>query len=251
MLAERSCSAAELELVGDLYDAALFDLDRRTGLLLDELERRGLLEQTVVVLTSDHGENLGERGLFDHKFCAYDTLLRVPLIVRYPRRLPPGRVERTVSLLDVHASLLEVAGLSAPNPGAIGVSLWSSADGRAVCAEELASFPKLLLRSAKDLPELDLPRWSRTFQTIERGGKKLIRHSDGAVELYDVGSDPAERQDLSASDPGRVRSLSEGLDRWLASFPHLDPATQVKERRRSLPEDVQQHLQALGYYDQE
>ncbi len=107
----------------DRYDAAIAYLDAELDRLFRELARRGLLDRTVVVVTSDHGEQFGEHGLKGHANSLYLPLLEVPLVLRYPPRVPAGlRVAAPVTLQDLPATVLDLAGVG-PAPGIPGSSL--------------------------------------------------------------------------------------------------------------------------------
>ena len=109
-----------IALAGDCYDNCLAYLDDRLGELFDDLQRRGVLDRTLVVITSDHGEGLGEHDLFEHGFSLYSTEIRVPLLILAPAGVPAGGVVRdTVSLRDLPATIVDLIGLGtgAPFPG--------------------------------------------------------------------------------------------------------------------------------------
>lgn len=96
----------------DLYHGAIRHLDGEVGALIDELERRGKLDNTVLVITSDHGEQFGEHGLWEHGNSTYAPAIQIPLIIRLPRQEGAGRVVRgAVSLADLARTLTELAGL--------------------------------------------------------------------------------------------------------------------------------------------
>ena len=108
----RSCPPATLQMASDLYDDSIAHLDRQLGALLDELQRRGVLDDTLVVVTSDHGEHLGDHGLFFHGCSLYRQLVEVPLVIVDPEGVPAGRaVAEPVSLRDVPATVLDLLGL--------------------------------------------------------------------------------------------------------------------------------------------
>ncbi len=247
MLRGRAASAEELDLVGANYDAALFDLDRRTGALLDALRARGVLDETLVVLTADHGENLGERGMFDHKFCAYDTLLHVPLVVRPPGGTAGRTVSAAVSSIDVHATLLAAAGLEPPAEARGRDLLADSLEARPVLAETLASRPNLLVKHAAAVEDFDWPRWQRRFQTIEFRGEKLIRTSEGERELYRVSADPGETRDLSAIEVQRRERLERALDDWRDGVAAFDPSEENEGMLRVMDPETEERLRQLGY----
>ena len=106
-------SQQELAFLVDLYDSDISFLDSQIGSLISFLEKTGILDDTVVVLTSDHGENFGEHGFFEHQFCLYNTLLHVPLIVRYPSLWEPKRIEKKVSTVFLFNTVLALAATSA------------------------------------------------------------------------------------------------------------------------------------------
>ena len=92
---------------------------------LNELREHSLFDRSMLILTSDHGENLGEHHMLDHKFCVYEPLLKVPLVVRYPSVVPAGqRVTEPVQTIDLFATIAEVAGVEPPGVARRGPSLF-------------------------------------------------------------------------------------------------------------------------------
>ncbi len=115
--------------IADVYDGAVAYADAWFGLLMAELEDRGLLDQAVVVVLSDHGEELGEHGIYGHRYGLSDESLAVPLMVRLPGGAQGGRrVPGLVDLTDVMPTLLEAAGATPP-ASLRGRSLWSVLQG--------------------------------------------------------------------------------------------------------------------------
>jgi arylsulfatase A-like enzyme len=123
-------SAGEIAFVRNSYDDCIADLDEQLGCLIDELERRAILERTWLVITSDHGESFGEQpGIFSHGTSLYQPQLHVPMVIVSPARSPSPStrvISETVSLRDVPATVLDVLGLGAgaPFPGASLARLW-------------------------------------------------------------------------------------------------------------------------------
>ena len=109
--------APYIHLARDSYDDCLGYLDEQLGLLFEALRRHGVLERTLVVVTADHGEGLGEHNLFDHGESLYRTEIRVPLVIRPPSGLDPSLVVReTVSLRDLPATIVDALGLGRGSP---------------------------------------------------------------------------------------------------------------------------------------
>jgi arylsulfatase A-like enzyme len=244
-------SLEELQAIADVYDATLLDLDSATKRLVDLLTDRDLLDSSVVILTSDHGENLGEHGQLDHKYSIYDTLVRVPLLVRHPHGRHAGRIDTPVSARDIHATALELAGLEVPRSAGSPLPLPLHAAGlsdRRAFSEMLVPVPSALDRVSEKYPDFDTAPWRRQMRSIERGNSKLISISDGSLELFDLSVDPAEERNLSAADPTRSAAMKRELDAWVASVPHFDPNARMQQERPQTPDSaVREQLRVLGY----
>ena len=123
-----------IDLARDSYDDCLGYLDEQLGQLFDALKRRGLLEKTLVIVTADHGEGLGEHKLFGHGYSLYRTEIRVPLLIRPPSGLSaPTVVGETVSLRDLPATIVDLLGLGAgsPFPGTSLARFWRNSPSAA------------------------------------------------------------------------------------------------------------------------
>lgn len=204
-------SPREFDLLNRLYDADLRDLDRRLARFLGGLAADGLLDETILVVTSDHGENLGHHELAEHRGSLHRTTLHVPLFIRYPGRVPAGRREEIVRLEDVFPTVLALAGLPVPE-GLDGASLTEPLDGRIARAIQGRPPRDLLENLRRQAPRSDLARMDRSIRSVFDGRHHYIRHSDGAEELYDVPADPEETRNLlpeerAAAD--RLRALVE------------------------------------------
>jgi arylsulfatase A-like enzyme len=194
-------------LLSDLYDAEIATLDREVGVLLDRLRADGLLDSMLVVIVSDHGESIGERGWFDHSHGLYRHLLHVPLLIRSPGRFDGGRqVHDLVRLEDVAPTMLEICGLP-PIDGADGVSLLRDLPGRVARADQ-APNGLFATRTRNELPGVDPAPVAVGIRSVFDGAYHLIAYSDGRRELFDTVADPGETHDLSAAKPGEVSRLS-------------------------------------------
>lgn len=201
----------------DAYDDCLAYLDDQVGRLLDELERRGKLQNTMVVITSDHGEAFGEHGLSGHGVSLYRPETHIPLIVVDPSRAPAGRrIAHPVSLRDLPVTVLDLIGGADDSPFP-GTSLASSWDDEA--KDDDGPEPVLVEvdRADRVPPEVeDAPARLGLMRSVVAQGRAYILNGDGSEELYDLDNDPEEANDL-ADDPG----VEEELDRFRAKLERL------------------------------
>lgn len=178
------------------YDGSIAYIDDQLGRVFRALEARGLRENTLVILTSDHGEMFGEHQLIQHTGALYIPALHVPLAMSFPDVLPEGRrVDRSVSLRDLPATILDVigAGASSPLPGHSLATLWTGAGEGTV---------------SPALSELDTFDYAAEWKPIHRGDMRslvdgplhYILNGDGVEELYEWPSDPREEHDLIDMD---------------------------------------------------
>jgi arylsulfatase A-like enzyme/tetratricopeptide (TPR) repeat protein len=215
------------------YDGEVAFTDSLIGELRRALEERHLLESSLVILTSDHGEGLGDHGESSHGFFLYDTTVHVALIVRLPGGAAAGRtVDAAVSHVDLVPTVLDVVGLDAPQP-LHGQSLLPLIEGRGhdssrgVYSESL--YPLLHYGWAP----------LRAYRTDDR---KLI--SAPRSELFETGSDPLEEHDLSLVQPAVLAELQTGLD-GLRSV--IEPPAPTTAAAPDLDPQTVAQLQALGY----
>jgi arylsulfatase A-like enzyme len=194
------------------YDAAIAYLDHQVGLVLDSLERRGLLDSTIVVIASDHGELWGEHEIFGHAHNVYLPVLEVPLVMRYPARLPAGaRVARPISLRDVSATIAELAGLGGGASSFPGASLVALAHGDSAAP----SSPVFSQVAQNRTVEPRLPTFHGPLRSLIDDQHHYIRNGEGVEQLFAWRSDSAEARDLVKTDDGRAmlpryRTLTSG-----------------------------------------
>jgi arylsulfatase A-like enzyme len=200
-------SPREVELARDAYDTCIAALDRRLGALLEELDRRGVLGRTLVIVTSDHGEQFGEHGVFNHGFSLYAHEVHVPLLILGPSA-PAGRtVVEPVSLRDLPATVADVLGFAAdsPFPGRSLADSWG-AKPRAGGARPLTALSEV------DIPMVIIPQRGRgpsqrgfTASLVDSGVHYLL-DIRGTEELYDLHADPGELRNIK-TEPGRESVL--------------------------------------------
>ncbi|MEP7346451.1 MAG: sulfatase, partial [Gemmatimonadaceae bacterium] len=198
----------------DVYDGAIAYMDHEVGRILDELNRRGVLDNTVVVITSDHGEAFGEHGLYGHGHSLYLPELHVPLVIRYPARVPAGpRVATAVSLLDLGATLFDLTGLGVA--GSIGgTSLAGSWGGAATPHSPVMSEVSAGVNNAANFPV------SRgAMRSLIDSTGHYIRNGDDVEELYAYRTDPGELRDLAKGDSLRVAALRRAANQAAGARP--------------------------------
>lgn len=237
--------ARELELSKGTYDAALLELDGLFAELMRSLDEQGLTEDTLVVLTSDHGEHLGEHHLLDHQYSLSQILIHVPLVVRFPGKLAAGRDARPVMSLDLFPTLLELAGVEAP-PAGVGFarSLLDPASRRARLADYSAPYARPLQSMRNAHPEHDIARFERGQFTLIDAPWKLVQEIGGPARLYDVSKDPGELHDLALEQPEVRKRLAKDLAGVIARLRPLgDQDGTPHERSPALLE----MLRELGY----
>jgi len=222
-----------VQRVVDEYDTAIANLDDAVGELLAELDELELLENTVVVVTSDHGESFGEHRVVEHAKDVYQTELAIPLIVKQPGQRRGARIDTLVSLADV--GRLAFAGLPS-GPRERLLAAWPPPTGVAVAENHYTL--------AKDLAD---PRWGHRFRRIRRalfdGTDKFIESSDGAHELYDLAADPAELENRFDAEPELAARLRSRLAALLAAPRRAASAGENVEP----DEELRAKLKALGY----
>jgi arylsulfatase A-like enzyme len=195
---QRDPDPARLELTRTAYESEIAHLDEIVGALLRELENRGVLDDTLVVITSDHGEQFGEHGLVLHANSLYKQALHVPLVVVHASQVPAGvRVAEPVSLRDLAATIVDLAGTGEATPFP-GVSLRGAWSG----SPSAASLALAHLTKARNRPDW-YPNGTGPMESLVEGRYHYIRDARGAEQLYDVLADPAETEDLATTDRGR------------------------------------------------
>ncbi len=235
-------SAQDIDDLQALYDGGLHYLDRQVARLDACLQEVGRRNDTLVVITADHGESFGEHGLFDHQYGLYEHLLAVPLIMRLPGHSRAGTLQpQPVQLVDLLPTLIGLvsAGRAGERPTS-GPSLLNGASRDVVMAEYLSPNLRAFRRR---FPEVDVARYAVAMRSIRREQYKLIWRSDQRLELYDLMSDPGETTNRAEAEPNRVAELQAQLERFLGPWPGLErPEAEAADM-----ETLRDRLEALGY----
>jgi arylsulfatase A-like enzyme len=189
----------------DEYDGGIWWLDQELRRVLEELRRRGVLERTIVIVTSDHGELLGEHSLYGHGNSLYAEVLHVPLVILGLNRVPGGvRVRRAVSLRDLARTIQDLSDVGARSPVLPGASLVTlGRDSLAPISPVISQVSKELNRQTRN------PAYWGDMVSLIDDTLHVIRDGKGSIEAYAYRTDVAETQNL-AQDSTR-RALAERL----------------------------------------
>ncbi|MFQ5903267.1 MAG: sulfatase-like hydrolase/transferase [Candidatus Binatia bacterium] len=245
------------EKLVELYDGEIRYVDNYIGEILDDLRSRKLFNNTIIVLTSDHGEELFDHGGknvssrshlklynrgYDHGHTMYDELIRIPLIMKLPHsRYANVKVESVVQHIDLLPTLLAAAGVAVDRDrsGFEGINVLTYLDGK-------GPFPDRYVKSEYLL-------YGPEVKQIRTENYKLIYHTyDGTVEFYNIAQDPHEQRNLGANDGGSYRAMFSALQGWMARMEDAarmaglsEPIRKKADRNRR--EALMKKLKALGY----
>lgn len=231
----RSASFADdVRYLNALYDAEVRFADEIVGGLIAAIDRMGRLDSTLVIVTSDHGEGLMERGVLQHGVHLHRELLHVPLVMRFPGRAKAGtRRPDRVRIVDIVPTVLDWIGL--PQPEQVqGRSLFdASKDG----VEGRAAFAQGIV----------VPGAEADLQMYSQGRWKLIRDERlGSEALFDIESDPRELENLvGRADPTVVVALREALDQLVAE--NRERSARYPVAPGKLDRSEIERLETLGY----
>lgn len=241
-----SMTPKDFEILNALYDNDIRYLDDQIGKLLDSLRQRGVLDNTLVIFVSDHGEHFGDHGLMSHELSIYDSLIRVPLILRHPASIPAGtRISNVVQTVDLFPSILRFTHVPSGSLQLQGASLLPRAMDR---AKQPFAFAEYNNARAVDKIQRRFPGFSnplfrmKTLRAVRSADLKLIVGSDGSRELYNMKADPGETNNLYSQSPEEARILEAVLNKWSASF----QASRFY-RQEDISKEALDELRALGY----
>jgi uncharacterized sulfatase len=253
-------------VINDLYDAEVAYEDHLLRRLFAHLDEPEVRDNTLVIITSDHGEGLNHHNFVGHSLVAYDDLVRVPLIVRYPRRYPEGqRVQMPVSMRRIFHTVLESAGIYPPSnsvdesQGAPvdveGLSLARALDGSdpeagLIFAEAYTPETLIALMEKGDRGAIETFRCRLMRRAVYRDNYKLITVGGDPDELFDVINDPGELDNLIGEKPDVAAELNELLTDFLAEAETRCPANWEASRLRlDEDEEILERLRGLGYIE--
>lgn len=236
--AVRQRPADFMNRVRDLYDGEIRGVDRELERLVGELERRGLMKKTILVVTSDHGEEFEDHGRMSHGLSLYEEVVRVPLVIHAPHRIAAGLRGGLASLVDVVPTLLDLLGHSG-GEDLDGANLAGGLRARPGGSreEDSAEAERTLLFHLDHVDGVGL--------ALTRGTDKLVLGKlPYSKEVYDLAADPAERHNLLGQSGG---ASFETLARELAGLHNGFTRDTLARKTAEVGEGARKELAALGY----
>jgi arylsulfatase A-like enzyme len=246
-------------VLNDLYDAEVAYEDHMLRFLLRFLEEPGVRENTMVIITSDHGEGLNRHNFVGHSLVAYDDLVRVPLIIRYPKEYPGGqRISTPVSTRRIFHSALEAAGIRPASDKLyedletlnLAQSLGGSdPEGGIVFSEAYTPETLLTMMKGESTNVIEAFRCNQMRRAAYQGDYKLITVGGKPDELFDVISDPDELTNLINDKPELTLELNSLLTDFVLAADMRRPANREMAQVDLDEETIAERLRGLGYIE--
>lgn len=241
----------QTETLGSFYDAESAQQDALLGQMLDAMQARGDLDNTLVIIGADHGEGLGDHNYCGHSFVVNHELTHVPWLMRWPSVIQSGVNATNISTRRVFHTLLDAANAQDllpsddPNSQVARLSLLSEADSEENTAFSEAYPPQTLLHILQRTaaPLVADRSLTQVRRSITQDDYKLTAVGDNPEALYHLPTDAAEQHSLHDQQPARVQSLHDQLQTFAAAAAH--PPTQPV----SFSPQVAENLRALGYME--
>jgi arylsulfatase A-like enzyme len=206
------------------YDRAIAYLDDQLGKLFARMKRLGIYDESIIIITSDHGELFGEHDLYFHSCPMYEGVMRVPLLIKFPNSERVGRVKNVIQPTDIFATILSVGGLSIPD--GISGKAFGNTDEPAV-----GEFENYAIRQHRVL--YDGPYKYMKYEKLNN------------PELYDLTLDPSEKDNLAEKLPAVVHAMEKKLQAWESQHPPRYPV--AGEKKETITGETLEGLKALGY----
>jgi len=216
------------------YDGSIYYLDFEIGKLLEQLSRLGLLENTVFVVLSDHGESFGEHDFWGHGITLYDSELKVPLILSYPRLLRAQKVQGAYSLKELPGAIFQLI------EGKVPEEISAAEKTPREIFSEVFKPVTYIDRFSRFCPGYDVSQLDKRKKSLVRLPYKLVWDSKGNEALYDLGKDTGEEKDISQSEPEIFGQLHSSMSRFLAGHP-------FSSQPQKIDSATDNALKALGY----
>jgi arylsulfatase A-like enzyme len=225
----------DFEILTSLYDAELSYTDQLIGELFQFLKDQKIYEDSLIIVTADHGENIGDHNLMDHQYCLFDTLLKIPLIIKFPNSKYVGKVDNIVESIDILPGITDFV-----KENELNGNLSQAKDSGKIFAysEYLEPQPSMEVMKKK-YGCLKIDRFDRQLKAIRSSQYKLIVTSKGEKDLYDIRSDPFEINNIIETNSEVVNNLENELFKF-GEFKNV-------VIKKELEDKIKKRLESLGY----
>jgi arylsulfatase A-like enzyme len=247
LLGEIGLARNEKQNLVDLYDAALKYFDSSFAEIVDNLKKLGILNKTIIILTSDHGEEFWDHGGFAHGHTVYNELLHVPLIIGYSAHLPERHIESYVQLLDLFPTIASLAGIKVHSElkgrNLIPAALANKKTNEEILFEGIlfGSEKKAILKDGWKLIEDTGKRNKGNFHLLGDLTKYRYPENQKGFELYNINRDFSEKHNLLNDYPLLAARLKKQLFVFRMSLPD------IKQKRKTKLKEKLDDLKSLGY----
>jgi arylsulfatase A-like enzyme len=223
----------------DVYDGEIGYADAEIEKIVEYLDQKGLDEDTLLIVTADHGEGLGQHNHMHHGLFLYEEAVRVPLVMRWPGKIPAGlRIKNRVELLDLSPTILDIAGVPAKNANYQGRSLKSMIQNPSIARQSRPIFFQRRLYETENYKG-NVVKGEKLGVLLDQW-KYIEALKERSVELYDLSSDPGELTNVSREHPDQVKRLSTLIKEWRNKYGKGTYDQSMSE------EDIEA-LKSLGY----
>jgi arylsulfatase A-like enzyme len=246
---ELKLTEKQLEIMSDLYDGEIAFSDYCVGTIIEQLEKQNILDETLFIVTSDHGENIGEHQLIDHLLSMYETTLHVPLLIRYPQSFNAGtKFDDLVSLVDIAPTILDVCDVNdkLANSTQEGGSLINPnrTPREFIFAENERPINGLQIMKTK-YPDFDTTKIDYPMRAIRTDEYKFIWSVGYEKQLYNLVIDPKEINNIVDRKTNERDKYLAMLKKWTDQLPSpKDSSFMVGKDPQSL-----EILRSLGYVE--
>lgn len=219
-LEDEKMDEIDFDILRAFYNGSINYLDKKIYEIYSLLKKEKLLSDTMIIITSDHGDNLGEHNMMFHWWCLYDTLIKIPLIIKYPENFKlVGEENKVVQNVDLLPTIMDILNVKEDklNNQIQGNSLFSQNIKNRSYFYSISELMQPFRPSMRYL-KIKLKKYDRRLICIRSKDKKYILASDGKDEFYDLRTDPYECKNIITSGDSSIYELKEKLKPWLKNF---------------------------------
>ena len=251
LLGECDMTSEDFRILVSCYDNSIRYVDHLIGKIVRLLQTNGVYDNTLIMVLADHGDNIGDHGLMFHYSCLYDTLIKIPLLVKFPAYIGlTGRISQVVQNVDIFPTILSLLGIH-------DKAVWDQIQGNDMLGvaaqrrEQDLAVSELIKTFGPDRAQYreQLSRFDRRLLSVRTRDRKFIYSSRGDHECYDLAKDPAEMHNLYPDD--RFSDLMEKESKYYARMndfyrSHREKIDGVVDDG-NIDESMVEQLKSLGY----